>query len=66
MRISKITRLLRYEFINNSIELPKVPRREKWDMYSPEMRVTLGNYAVENNIRKFYHEISGCTLTFYL
>jgi hypothetical protein len=49
--MSQITKLRSYV---NSFELPKTPRREKWDtynVYSPEMRATLGNYAVENNIR---------------
>lgn len=41
------------EFINDSIDLPKTPKREKrgtYNVYSPEMRATIGKYATENGI----------------
>ena len=41
------------EYLNNSIELPKTPKREKggkYNVYSPEVRANIGKYAVENGV----------------
>lgn len=41
------------EFINDSLELPKTPKREKrgtYNVYSPEIRAKIGKYAVENGV----------------